>query len=60
MFFDHFYRHRDVLEKLILDMVEGRFVDLTTIVTDPGGKSLTYDIIANNAFISWEGTVDAA
>ena len=60
LFFDHLFRHRDVLEKLILDMEEGRVVDLTTTATDPGGKSLTYDIIANNAFISWEGTVNAA
>jgi len=35
-------------------------VDLTAPVTDSGRKKLTLDIIANNSFISWEGTVHAA
>jgi hypothetical protein len=35
-------------------------VDLTQTFEDAGNKILTYDIIANESFISWEGTVQVA
>ena len=41
----------------MVSLEENSNVDLTQQFEDPGKKSITYDIIANNSFISWEGTV---
>lgn len=32
-------------------------MDLTRTVIDSGGKAVSFDIIANNSFVAWEGNV---
>ncbi|KAJ3209671.1 hypothetical protein HDU82_000356 [Entophlyctis luteolus] len=45
----------------LLEHVEsGKPVDLTKTIVDPGGKTVTRDNIATNAFFAWEGTLTNA
>jgi len=45
----------DQVMKLVNAVESHTKVDLTTLVTDSGGKTMTLDIIANNSCIAWEG-----
>lgn len=60
LYFDGLVRYKSIIEDLIVRMEKQEVVNLTEKFVDSGGRSLTYDIIANRAFISWEGTIDNA
>ena len=57
LFNDVLWINKECVAKLLVFLEEGSDVNLTQEFKDPGGKSVTYDIIANNSFISWDGTV---
>jgi hypothetical protein len=57
LFYDQLFRNREVAQTLLSHIETGSTIDLTRKYVDFGKKELTYAIIANNSFISWEGTI---
>ena len=60
LFYDGLFRNKLVVTKLILCLEEDSDVDFTQTFKDAGKKFITYDIIANDSFISWKGIVLSA
>ena len=60
LFFGALIRFREIVNELLKSVEDGSFYNLTSTYSDAGGKKISHDIIANQAFISWEGTVDNA
>ena len=50
-------RNKDQVIILLDNLEKESSVNLTTTFKDEGGKTISWDIIANNSFISWEGNV---
>uniref|UniRef100_A0A7S0MLL1 Uncharacterized protein n=2 Tax=Cryptomonas curvata TaxID=233186 RepID=A0A7S0MLL1_9CRYP len=59
-FCKHATCHKSTILILLRNAVDGNPVDMTTNITLGGGKSISYDQIASNSLISWEGTLEDA
>jgi hypothetical protein len=56
-FYSGLHMNKTALLELVEAMKSGEEFDLTQETTNSGGKLVSYDIIANNSFIAWEGSI---
>ena len=60
LFYNTLRLYKDQVSELFAKFEQGNPVDLTKTFSDSGEKELIYAIVASNAFISWEGTLNEA